>query len=782
VAVGLALACFVGAMHHWGWTKGWEFAGNDLFCRLRPPRQDSGQVVVIGITDECIRALGPTPWPRATYGEALDELKQLGASVVCFDIFFPPRGERSGKPGESARDDEALAAAMRRSQNVVLPVFDEKRGSGTNLIRLRSNAPSLTQAAAAIGHINIVVDVDGVARRAPILIGSLSQRYLELGAAAAAEHLGLHAARPERRGATVRLDRLRVPCDEHGDLLINWRRTSEWVQGRNLFRFSDLYRHRLTPEQVRGKVVLIGQVASGLPNADLVVTPFGTRFGLLGQADIAESVVTGRFSHAPEWRLRGVLLLLVSALIGGWLFGVWRLGPMLASTAGFLAAAVLATYAAFGWWDLILDIVPTALVIALTATASVTFSLVHARAQVAQRESALDMLASAGPETAGLSAPVSGGTADETRLLEGMGSFAASLQIPEEAPPAVLRALCAALGAEQGLMRLSSEEGGHRWLSADPNRLAATQPLAEALAALAPDDGRGLAIPEVRRVPSLRPFAGATRSALVVPLCLHNRLLAIVVLCGKRPTAISPAREFEGGDLRIASAFAAQGALLLEQARLHRGLHAVLRRAVGTVTAAVDAKDRYTHGHSERVTFFAVFLARELGLSALAVEAVQLGAILHDVGKIGLEEPVLKADRELDERDWALIEQHPVTGAVIFGRMEELSFLLPALRHHHERWDGSGYPDGLRGTEIPLLARIVAVADAFDAMTFPRPYRQIPLSFEQAAQELRKCAGIQFDPDLARLFVDRVTPELLVEARTCGEQMDVVEPALASGP
>jgi HD-GYP domain-containing protein (c-di-GMP phosphodiesterase class II) len=162
-----------------------------------------------------------------------------------------------------------------------------------------------------------------------------------------------------------------------------------------------------------------------------------------------------------------------------------------------------------------------------------------------------------------------------------------------------------------------------------------------------------------------------------------------------------------------------------------------------------------TKEHSENVAQLAVSLAQVLGLSDEAVRAIGLAAHVHDVGKIGVRDEVLLKEGPLSPDERRLMEEHPVLGERILTPTE-LEEILPLVRHHHERWDGEGYPDGLRGPEIPVGARVLAVCDAFEAMTASRPYRA-PLSFEQAVEQLEQGAGTQFDPEVARACVRMVT-------------------------
>lgn len=174
---------------------------------------------------------------------------------------------------------------------------------------------------------------------------------------------------------------------------------------------------------------------------------------------------------------------------------------------------------------------------------------------------------------------------------------------------------------------------------------------------------------------------------------------------------------------------------------------------LATFSAALDARDPYLRGHSARVTSIAESLARRLGWRAERIDALRLGGSLHDVGKIAVNESVLCKPGPLTDEELAEIRTHPVAGARLIEGVDDLRPALPYVLHHHERWDGAGYPHGLAGEEIPIEARLLGVADAFDAMTSVRSYRPA-LSVEQALAELQRCAGSQFDPELAGTFVE----------------------------
>jgi putative two-component system response regulator len=198
--------------------------------------------------------------------------------------------------------------------------------------------------------------------------------------------------------------------------------------------------------------------------------------------------------------------------------------------------------------------------------------------------------------------------------------------------------------------------------------------------------------------------------------------------------------------------------------RLRRALEG-MEAAHAVVTAlanAVEAKDAPTEHHCQRLAHLATQLAGRVGLSDAEIDAVAYGALLHDVGKIGVPDAILTKPGPLDEDEWAEMRRHPEIGERICAPLAAFAAFGPIIRHHHERWDGSGYPDGLSREAIPIGARVVALVDAFDAMTHGRPYRP-ERSVAEALGEVLSQAGRQFDPELAPLFVEEVGRGPLLE-------------------
>ncbi len=174
--------------------------------------------------------------------------------------------------------------------------------------------------------------------------------------------------------------------------------------------------------------------------------------------------------------------------------------------------------------------------------------------------------------------------------------------------------------------------------------------------------------------------------------------------------------------------------------------------SVKVLAEAIDAKDPYTRGHSDRVKRMSLAIAKKMGFSEERLENLEYGALLHDIGKIGIKDEVLQKQAPLSSEEYQYIQEHPLIGVKIVEGVEFFKDKIPMIRHHHEHYDGNGYPDGLAGEAIPLEARIISLPDAFDAMTSARPHRNIML-LQDVLAELEKCKGKQFDPKVLDIFI-----------------------------
>ena len=179
---------------------------------------------------------------------------------------------------------------------------------------------------------------------------------------------------------------------------------------------------------------------------------------------------------------------------------------------------------------------------------------------------------------------------------------------------------------------------------------------------------------------------------------------------------------------------------------------------IGILRQTVEAKDPYTRGHSDRVSEYSVLIGKKLGLDENTLHTLKIGGLFHDIGKIGIPDSILLKESKLDDEEYSQIKNHPMIGVHMLGDATIFKDIIPMVKHHHERFDGKGYPNQLSGKDIPYIARIAAVADTFDAMTSKRSYRDaLPLDIVKS--ELEKCSGTQFDPAIANVFLGILNTE-----------------------
>lgn len=246
-----------------------------------------------------------------------------------------------------------------------------------------------------------------------------------------------------------------------------------------------------------------------------------------------------------------------------------------------------------------------------------------------------------------------------------------------------------------------------------------------------------------------------TRSLLSVPLMDKERVIGVIEVLNKTDNTL-----FDEADCDILTAFAVQGAILLSNAKLYSELRRSFAETVRIIANAVEARDPYTAGHTNRVTQIAMAIASELNWSRERLEVLEIGAYLHDIGKIGVSDAILRKPDNLTLEEYNEMKKHPVLGAQMLRGISALKPMLPYILYHQERYDGKGYPFGLKTDEIPIEGRLLAVADTFDAMTSNRPYRR-GLSQAQVIEEIVSRRGTQFDPDIVDALLAACTKGII---------------------
>lgn len=241
-------------------------------------------------------------------------------------------------------------------------------------------------------------------------------------------------------------------------------------------------------------------------------------------------------------------------------------------------------------------------------------------------------------------------------------------------------------------------------------------------------------------------FPYPVRSIICVPLVTDDKGIGMLVASDKLS-----GEEFWSQELKLMGVFALEAAAAIRKAQLYEEISTLFMHTVKALASAVDAKDPYTYGHSNRVARFTAAICAALGMGRKEARQAELAAILHDIGKIGTPESILQKPGRLDSLEMQKIREHPAKGAQILAHISELRDVITWIRHHHEWYDGEGYPDRLSGDEIPLQSRIIAVADTFDAMTSDRPYRK-GMSETVALRIMEESSGSQFDPRIIEIF------------------------------
>lgn len=262
--------------------------------------------------------------------------------------------------------------------------------------------------------------------------------------------------------------------------------------------------------------------------------------------------------------------------------------------------------------------------------------------------------------------------------------------------------------------------------------------------------GKAIIVNDVRSHPS---FQGAgllhpVNSVLCAPTRSRGKVIGTINVADKLSR-----EDFFAGDLKLLSVVASLAGASIQNVQLFQGLELVILTVVQTLAAVVDAKSPWTAEESAKVSEYAEAIAQELGLGPDFIYRLKLAALLHDIGKIGIPDAILDKPTTLTDEEWEMIKRHPIQGGELMSHMSRLGEdIVAGIRYHHERYDGYGYPNGLGAREIPLVARILAVADVFAAMTADRPCRQA-LSEEEALREIESSAGTQFDPKVVEAFI-----------------------------
>jgi len=220
---------------------------------------------------------------------------------------------------------------------------------------------------------------------------------------------------------------------------------------------------------------------------------------------------------------------------------------------------------------------------------------------------------------------------------------------------------------------------------------------------------------------------------------------------------------FKQDDLELVAAFGIQLGIMMENLQLIADFQELFLGVIKTLVNIIETKDEYTRGHSERVTKISLAIGKALGLDKKEIETLHVSALLHDIGKIAIPEEILKKPGKLTLEEFSIIKKHPTIGTELVKELKNFDEISKGILYHHERFDGHGYPSGASGKDIPFNARIIAIADSFDAMTSNRPYRE-RLNDQNAIDEINRNRGKQFDAEIVKIFCDAYDRKLIPSA------------------
>ncbi|MFH1994626.1 MAG: HD domain-containing phosphohydrolase [Nitrospinota bacterium] len=258
--------------------------------------------------------------------------------------------------------------------------------------------------------------------------------------------------------------------------------------------------------------------------------------------------------------------------------------------------------------------------------------------------------------------------------------------------------------------------------------------------------GKGEIVNDVSSDPRFIPGPNPMSSIMCVPLKINDRVIGVINVHSVLPHVYS------AKSLKLLATIAAPAAIAIENARLYEDMRETFLATIQTLAATIEKRDTYTTGHTERVSDYSLAIGKSIGLTDSQLDKLKLASILHDIGKIGVKDTILLKKGKLTDEEFAEMKKHAEYGHEILSPIAQLKEILDGVKFHHERYDGKGYPDGLKGDEISMEARIIAIADSYDAMTSDRPYRK-GLTTEKAKEELARCSGTQFDPEIVEIFL-----------------------------
>ncbi len=769
--IGLVLSlAYLAILVPSGFLEGARLRSYDSYCRLRnrlwPAPPEVKEILLVTIDEESQRRMGKKwPWERSILAEFLTRVSASSPRIVAFDLVLAGASQPA--------HDQALAQAIQQAPPVLLACYMDRHGDPVFPL------PLFTEAGGQVGLINKPRDVDLTVRKlfAGIRVPLHEEPIysIEVRSATLAQGIPADQLRLDLRSLTI--GTRRIPLELPGALSINY-----LVNLRQIPRVSfwQLLRGEVAPERIRDKIVLVGS-ASEITH-DIYPTPLGLMPGVVISANGILTILSERFIHLPR---------LLPLLLIGWFFvtSILLITTAAPLAVGAVAAALWAAVAAligfycFAALNLRTESLSILILAASAWGAGILYRYLILLAQLVRlhrhvvthpdtgaytnryfrlrletlwpaRRLARQPVAVAVVRYESPSEILQGSDWNEVRRR--VRSFTEVLQRLQPR-----RSLIGHLGEDRvGILLQRTTLGqGREWAQRLQQELARVE--------TGPAQwGIGLASTDQGSIRAPGALVRAAESAAARAKARGRRLLELFDPAADRAAlevadaaAIAGSQEpleYVAGELEDRNRAVEKALADLRQA--HKEMESNFLEVTKALIMALETKDEYTAGHLERVSRYSTRLAEVLGLPGEEMEAIREAALLHDIGKIGLPDEVLHKVGPLTEEEKNVIKQHLSMGARILEPMKFFKPITTLIYHHHERYDGRGYPHGLTGEFIPNGAQVIAIADAFDAMTTHRGYNK-PLTGQEALAEIRKGSGTQFNPAHVEAFARLIEKE-----------------------
>ncbi|MFZ5773238.1 MAG: CHASE2 domain-containing protein [Thermodesulfobacteriota bacterium] len=687
-----------------------EYWALDYRFRLTCRDLDSSEIIIVHVDDESIRKLGRWPWPRSYHARLIDILHQAGARVIGLDIILSTPDQQ---------EDSQLIATIRKAQNVIIaayPTLPTRMSFARDILtveNIQGPVKEMAESARGIGHIAVVYDNDSIVRRIPAALRARDKTLLAFGV-----EIALACGEPQPRKIefgreSLQVNSIKIPLDSHGNMVVNYKGGTH--------TFTEIPYHRVLSGEIpadifKDRIVLIGLTAAGL--ADAWSTPFvyeGKMSGVELNAHVIYTVLNREFFTHIDKRLSGIFILSLG-IFAGYIF--YRF-PRQCTI--FLLLAILTVFSAslylFLKKRILLEVVPLVGVLVVTYVPLILIRSREDTAEIAKRDLEMSALYTTG------------------ELIKNAGNHS------KEFPGFVCRLLKNLRGVDSCHVILHQErkkavidENGPDASERLVNQEIVQRVLQTGEAILQDND----------------PGTTGPGEGMYVPIKFGHTVYGVLFLKGKG--------QFTQRDRDFAAIFTDYLAFILEKSSMADKAQQSSLQAAQALLSLAETKYAYIREHSAEVSRLATKMAGILKMPENERKALHYAALLHDLGMTRIPEDIVYRSEPLTVDQRLYLESHPEMGLQVIGQMPFFDAAVPIIRHHHERYDGKGYPEGLAGDEIPLAAQILAVADSFVAMLTDRPYRKA-LGREEVLTEIKRQAGFQFSAEMVSTLLQALDKE-----------------------